>query len=123
MRRGAITAVLLGILTGALALLRWWRRLPPRQAKILDLQDETTSDPSGAVRSVQAADLELPQESLDAIWSPMNLERLARTYWRFLTRVTLGLIRVVYTEQERFVVLVARPLVLISFQAPEYELD
>ncbi|HEV3229929.1 MAG TPA: hypothetical protein VGY97_10675 [Solirubrobacteraceae bacterium] len=123
MRRGAITAVLLGILTGALALLRWWRRLPPRQAKILDLQDETTSDSSGAVRSVQAADLELPQESLDAIWSPMNLERLARTYWRFLTRVTLGLIRVVYTEQKRFVVLVARPLVLISFQAPEYELD
>ena len=29
---------------------------------------------------------------------PTHLERLARTYWRFLTRVTLGLIRVRYTE-------------------------
>ena len=28
----------------------------------------------------------LPAEALDAIWTPMHLERLARTYWRFLTR-------------------------------------
>jgi hypothetical protein len=122
-RRGALIASLLGLLAGALALLRWWRRLPPRQAEILDLRDETTSKPGGAVRSVQAAELSLPQASLDAIWTPAHLERLARTYWRFLARVTLGLIRVVYTEQERFLVLIARPLVLISFQAPEYELD
>ena len=52
-----------------------------------------------------------------------DLERLARTYWRFLTRVTLGLIRVRYTERERFVVLVAPPLRLLTFAAPEYEMD
>ena len=77
----------------------------------------------GAVRSVQAADLTMPKEELDEIWTPMHLERLARTYWRYLTRVTLGLIRVDYTDSERMVVLLLRPLVLLRFQAPEYEMD
>ena len=80
-------------------------------------------DPDGAVRSIQAADIFLPEHALQAIWTPMHLERLARTYWRFLSRVTLGLIRVYYTERERFVVLLVRPLKLLTFQAPEYEMD
>jgi len=53
----------------------------------------------------------------------MNLERLARTYWRFLARVTLGLVRVHYSETERSVVLLAPALKLITFAAPEYELQ
>ena len=32
-----------------------------------------------------------PTEQLDELWTPETLERLARTYWRFLTHVTLGL--------------------------------
>jgi hypothetical protein len=80
-------------------------------------------DSEGAVRSVQAAELTMPRETLDAIWTPMHLERLARTYWRFLSRCTLGLVRVAYTPRERFVALIARPLVLLRFQAPEYEMD
>src|SRR5438105_14564129 len=63
----------------------------------------------GAVRSVQAADIFLPAQALEEIWTPMHLERLARTYWRFLSRVTLGLIRVCYAERERVVVLLVRP--------------
>src|SRR3712207_7406411 len=47
--------------------------------------------------------------------TPMHLERLARTYWKYLSRVTLGLVRVAYTPAERFVVLVAYPFVLLSF--------
>ena len=43
-----------------------------------------------------------------------DLERLARTYWRFLSRVTLGLIRVSYTERERYVVFLTRPFVLLQ---------
>jgi len=78
---------------------------------------------TGAVRSVQAADLFMPPDALERIWTPLHLERLARTYWRFLTRVTLGLIRVRYTERERVVVLLFRPLKLLTFQAPEYEMD
>jgi hypothetical protein len=80
-------------------------------------------DSSGAVRSVQAADIFLPAAQLEAMWTPAHLERLARTYWRFLTRVTLGLIRVKYTPRERFVVLLVRPLKLLTFSAPEYEMD
>ena len=93
------------------------------RATILNLGDETTMDANGAVRSVQAADLIMPDEQAQALWSPRQLENLARTYWRFLTRVTLGLIRVKYTEEGRFVCLLFRPFVLLSFQAPEYEMD
>jgi hypothetical protein len=93
-------------------------------ATIANLEDDTSEDRrTGAVRSVQAADLFLPEDSLQEIWTPVHLERLARTYWRFLTRVTLGLIRVKYTEGERSVVLLFRPLRLLTFRAPEYEMD
>lgn len=86
-------------------------------------RDSTVMGADGAVRSVQAADLTMPVAELDALWAPMYLERLARTYWKFLSRVSLGLIRVSYTETERAVVLLGRPLVLLRFHAPDYELD
>jgi hypothetical protein len=93
-------------------------------ARIANLRDSSSVDErTGAVRSVQTADLLLSEEAIRGLWNPEHLERLARTYWRFLTRVTLGLIRVRYTERERFVVLLFRPLKLLTFQAPEYELD
>jgi hypothetical protein len=93
------------------------------QARISSPEEHTTTGADGAVRSVQAADLTLSTADLDRLWTPMNLERLARTYWRFLTRVTLGLIRVHYSDEERYVCLLARPFVLLSFQAPEYEIE
>lgn len=91
---------------------------------ISDLEDATSLDwDTGAVRSVQKADLSIETPALEELWSPAHLERLARTYWRFLSRVTLGLIHVRYSERERAVVLLAWPLRLLSFQAPEYEMD
>jgi hypothetical protein len=89
---------------------------------IADPEQHTTMDSSGAVRSVQAADITMPQGDLIEIWTPMYLERLARTYWKYLSRVTLGLIRVEYTATERAVVLLHRPLVLLRFKAPEYDM-
>lgn len=77
----------------------------------------------GAVRSIQAARLTLSRGDMERLWRPANLENLGRTYWRFLSRVTLGLIRVVYGEDERSVVLIARPLTLLRFEAPEYLLE
>ena len=53
----------------------------------------------------------------------MNLERLARTYWRFLSRVTLGLVRVRYSERERSVIALFPFVRLLTFRAPEYEMD
>jgi hypothetical protein len=89
---------------------------PPQS--LTELDDET-----GAVRSVQSAEISLPEQALEQIWSAEYLERLARTYWRFLTRATLGLIHVDYSERERSIVLLARPLKLLTFQAPEYEMS
>jgi hypothetical protein len=95
-----------------------------RRAVITALHDSTTLDgDTGAVRSVQTADLLLEPQALEEIWSPAYLERLARTYWRFLTRVTLGLIRVHYTPGERSVVLLIPPFRLLTFDAPEYEMN
>ena len=90
-------------------------------AVIADPEQHTVMDASGAVRSIQAANVDMPVAELDAIWTPEHLERLARTYWKYLSRVTLGLIRVTYTDTERLVVLLFRPFVLLRFSAPEYE--
>jgi hypothetical protein len=95
-----------------------------KRAVIVDLGDSTSLDwDTGAVRSVQKADLVIEESALRELWTPAHLERLARTYWRFLTRVTLGLIRVRYSEGERAVVLIWRPLKLLTFLAPEYEIN
>src|SRR5687767_13966418 len=63
-------------------------------AIISEPQDHTVMDGSGAVRSIQAANVMMPEGELPALWTPAYLERLARTYWKFLSRVSLGLIRV-----------------------------
>jgi hypothetical protein len=76
----------------------------------------------GAVTTQQCAEVTLPRAELERIWSPEYLERLARTYWRFLTRVSLGLLRVLYTEDSREIVFLTRPFVLLRFRNPEYEL-
>ncbi len=101
------------------------RRNRPRQASVtLVRSDEAERVPqTGAVRSVQEAVLTLPEEVLDSIWKPEYLERLARAYWRHITRATLGLIRVVYTEHSREAVLVSRRLPLLRFHAPDYEIS
>ncbi len=98
--------------------------MKPGPATISNLEDRTSEDArTGAIRSVQAADLSLPEAALRELWSPMDLERLARTYWRFLTRVTRGLVRVRYTQSGRSLVLQAPAFRLITFAAPEYQLQ
>ena len=59
---------------------------------------------TAASAAKQEAEVTLPRAELDRIWSPEYLERLARTYWRFLTRISLGLLRVLYTDDSREVV-------------------
>ena len=94
----------------------------PAEVRIVDPEGAPTIDAAGAARSVQAAELTVPADALAALWTPAALERLARTYWCFLERSTLGLIRVRYSDHDRAVVLLCRPFVLIGFDPPEYEL-
>ena len=81
---------------------------------------ESAGSPDGSVTTRQAAEVTLPRHELDRIWNAEYLERLAATYWRFLTRVSLGLLRVLYSPDAREIALIGRPLVLLRFYAPEY---
>ena len=114
----AIVALVLSALVAARR-----RRRRPARAVILSPRRSTVIASDGAVRSVQSAELTMAGAELERLWSAANLENLARTYWRFLTRVTLGLIRVVYGQHDRRVVLLGRPLTLLRFDAPDYQLQ
>jgi hypothetical protein len=120
----AILLAIAALIASAVAATRRRRRgrLPAR-AMIVTPRRSTACFRDGAVRSVQTAELSMPPERLAALWTPANLENLARTYWAFLTRVTLGVIRVVYGPDERAVELLGRPLTLLRFDAPEYVLE
>lgn len=84
---------------------------------------EAKSSPDGSVGSRQEAEITLPRHDLERMWTPEYLERLAGTYWRYLTRITLGVLRVVYTPESREIAVLGRPLVLLRFHAPEYETE
>jgi hypothetical protein len=122
----AIVAAVAALVVAAVVGLRkvFVQALPEWLRIVRDVDDTTEIDrATGAVRSVQSAEVVLPADRIEAMWSPEYLERLARTYWRFLTRATLGLIRIYYTEGERYVCLLFRPLKLLTFRAPGYEMD
>jgi hypothetical protein len=100
------------------------RRKPIAGAILHTPTDETSIDPeSGAVTSRQSAEIVLPAAAIAGIWDPEHLERAARTYWSSLRRFSLGLMHVHYTEAERSVVLLIPQLRLLTFRAPEYELE
>ncbi len=77
----------------------------------------------GAVGSKQVAEVTLPRAELDRLWNVEHLERLARSYWHFLNRISLGVLRVLYGPDSRELVMLARPLVLLHFRPPEYETE
>ncbi|MCW3016995.1 MAG: NAD-dependent epimerase/dehydratase family protein [Solirubrobacterales bacterium] len=125
MRFAALIAVLAAVAAVAVTLVR---RLLPHKAVIRGAvmhhpTDDTTVGADGSVRSVQSADIDLPLDALGELWTPATLERLARTYWAFLSSCTLGLIRMQYRDTGRDIVLLRRPFVLLSFKVPEYEMN
>ena len=98
------------------------RRRARAPVKIVEVP-QSDSSPDGSVTTEQAAEVTLPRAELERIWTPEYLERLARTYWRFLTRVSLGLLRVLYTPASREIAFLTRPFVLLRVFAPEYEMS
>jgi hypothetical protein len=101
-------------------LLRRRQNNPAKVRLVRSGESERVSE-TGAVSSVQEAEITMARSRLDEMWKPEYLERLARSYWRWLSYVTLGLIRVVYTEDARTAVLLTRRLPLLSFHVPRYE--
>jgi hypothetical protein len=116
--------MIFALLLSAVAAARRVRRTRnPARAVIIPPQESTVVARDGAVRSIQSAELTMEAGELARLWNPANLENLGRTYWRFLSRVTLGLIRVIYGEHTRSVVLAIKPLTMLRFDTPEYVLE
>lgn len=93
---------------------------PRARVVILD-ERKTPVNPDGPVGSVQEADATLPAEVLGSMWKPSYLERLAAAYWRYLTRISLGLLRVRYEPNARSIVLLHPRLTLLRFRKPQYD--
>jgi hypothetical protein len=103
---------------------RLWARSRDAIARVtLVKQPESEASPDGSVTTKQVADVTMPRSEVARIWNAEYLERLARTYWRFLMRVSLGLLRIVYGPDSREVVFLTKPFVLLRFFAPEYETE
>jgi hypothetical protein len=114
-----LAAAAVAIVVSLRRLVSGWQRI--EGVEIRTPTDDTRIDDDGAVRSIQSADIVLPCDLLQELWTTQTLERLARTYWAYLSYVTLGLIRVYYTDTERYVCLLFPQLKLLTFGAPEYE--
>jgi hypothetical protein len=91
----------------------------PASVKIVHVPEQGYA-PDGSVTTRQEAELTVPRDVLERLWTPENLENLARTYWAFLTRVSLGLLQVRYGAECREIVLFGK-IVLLRFHKPEYE--
>jgi hypothetical protein len=122
-RRVPFLGALLTTLLAVALLPRALRRRRPAQTLIVSPTESTVVAGDGAVRSVQSALLTMPRAELQRLWSRDNLENLGRTYWRFLSLATFGLVRVRYTKSERSVILLFPPITLLRFGAPEYEIE
>lgn len=93
---------------------------PPRVEMVPEpSRSPVTAD--GPLSSEQAATLTMAPETLERIWRPENLERLARFYWQNLNRLSRGALKVVYGEHTRTVVLFSPKLELLRFREPRYE--
>lgn len=86
------------------------------------LVDHTGLDAeTGAVYSIQTASITTPTDRLEGMWSTHHLERLARSYWLYMERFSLGLVRVHYDDRGRYVCFLTRRIPLLGFSEPEYE--
>jgi hypothetical protein len=93
----------------------------PARVKIVNVPEQGYAD-DGSVTTRQEAVLTVPRETLDRLWTPENLENLARTYWAFLIRTSRGLLQIRYGPDSREIVALGF-IVLLRFHKPDYETD
>ena len=99
------------------------RRHFPGRVELVHAPQAVVIGDNGAVRSNQTARLALPISDFDRLWTPPNLENLGATYWHFLTYVTLGTVRVLYSDTDRRITLLGLPwLTLLRFDPPDFEM-
>jgi hypothetical protein len=93
----------------------------PARVKIVNVPEQGYAD-DGSVTTRQEAVLTVPREELDKLWNPENLENLARTYWAFLIRISLGLLKIHYGPDSREIVALGF-IPLLRFHQPDYDFD
>jgi hypothetical protein len=92
------------------------------EVEILNPGETVKVSTTGPASSVQKAEILVERDLLDRIWTPDSLELIARGYWVFLRRVTLGVIRVHYAYDSRTVTALGA-IPLLRFGTPIYEAD
>jgi hypothetical protein len=93
----------------------------PARVKIVHVPQQGYG-PDGSVTTLQEAEITLPCTVLDRLWTVENLENLARTYWAFLMRTSLGMLNIRYGPDYREIVLFGF-IVLLRFHKPDYEIE
>jgi hypothetical protein len=91
----------------------------PARVKIVHVPEQGYRD-DGSVTTRQEAEITVPRDMLERLWTPENLENLARTYWAFLIRISLGLLKIRYGPDRREIVALGF-IVLLRFHKPDYE--
>jgi len=91
----------------------------PARVKIVHVPEQGYAE-DGSVTTRQEAEVTIPRALLDRLWTPENLENLARTYWAFLMRVSMGTLKIRYGADCREIVAFGF-IVLLRFHTPEYE--
>ena len=110
----------------AVGLLLWRTRRPrrhlPGAVELVRAPQATVIGENGAVRSTQSARLAMAPEDFERLWARPNLENLGATYWHFLTYVTLGIVRILYSDEDRRITLLGIPaLTLLRFDPPDFD--
>jgi hypothetical protein len=75
----------------------------------------------GPIGCAQTALITVDESEFEQLWTPSTLELLARSYWRFLRRRSLGLVRMSYGPGFRSINLVTERIPLLKFLEPEFE--
>jgi hypothetical protein len=74
----------------------------------------------GPVGSVHEAELLVEPEAVESLLAADFLKQVAVAYWRFLGRISLGLLRVRREPDHQSLVLLLTRAVLLRFRAPRY---